>query len=460
LLTASLVTLFLVPLGDVYWLFFSAIGVSLVAVSIKRLRHAGLGWGWVFVGLIPVLGWATLAILLNLGPRDSAPPDTLPRRIAVTTASFLTLVLLSTSFSLAATDSELGQQASGEWQSQQESSDLPNAPEQKEASEIEANRPPDATNDENADEEPAEATEEDVARQGDVGSQADQNTLDASFDQLVASLRVEPEFVSEYSRDLFRHWIDASGNGCNARQEVLIAESLTPVTLGARCSISGGTWYSQFDGLTFVDSSQLDVDHFVPLAEARRSGAHTWDSGTRERFANDLQYSMSLIAVSASSNRSKGDRDVAGWMPPNSAFTCEYLYSWAQVKVRWSLSVDESEKAALQRNWAGCSEGNLIQRSSAGQAPVGVVTPGTSPSDQPNLPSSPPTSANDAVDECVNINSASTSDLQRIVHIGPARAVSVEQLRPFSDVDHMIRVFAVCGALAPRWHQGRRTGMR
>ncbi|MGH3984563.1 MAG: hypothetical protein ACRDST_18225 [Pseudonocardiaceae bacterium] len=42
----------------------------------------------------------------------------------------------------------------------------------------------------------------------------------------------------------------------------------------------------------------------VPLANAWRSGADTWDTAKRRAFANDLTNSQ-LIAVSAASNRAK-----------------------------------------------------------------------------------------------------------------------------------------------------------
>ncbi len=60
--------------------------------------------------------------------------------------------------------------------------------------------------------------------------------------QLLALLPTALEHRAGYSRDLFIHWIDANGDGCNTREEVLIAESLTPVSIGPHCSLAGGSW--------------------------------------------------------------------------------------------------------------------------------------------------------------------------------------------------------------------------
>lgn len=38
----------------------------------------------------------------------------------------------------------------------------------------------------------------------------------------------------------------------------------------------------------------------------------------------------------------------AEWLPPRSAYRCTYLGDWLAVKVRWSLSVDPAERAAIQ----------------------------------------------------------------------------------------------------------------
>ena len=92
-----------------------------------------------------------------------------------------------------------------------------------------------------------------------------------------------------YDRDLYRHWIDDDGDCQDTRQEVLIAESIEPVEMDNRgCRVVSGRWFDPFTGQTFTGPSDLDIDHMVPLAEAHRSGADTWDSGQREAYANDL----------------------------------------------------------------------------------------------------------------------------------------------------------------------------
>jgi len=124
-------------------------------------------------------------------------------------------------------------------------------------------------------------------------------------------LRIEPERDGGYDRDLFADWYDADRNGCNTRKEVLIAESLDPVKIGSKCAISGGRWFSIYDNVETTDASTFDIDHMVPLSEAWGSGAWNWNDDQRKRFSNDLDQPIFLIAVTASSNRSKSDRDPA-----------------------------------------------------------------------------------------------------------------------------------------------------
>jgi hypothetical protein len=91
----------------------------------------------------------------------------------------------------------------------------------------------------------------------------------------------------------------------------------------------------------------------------RLSGKHDAPPGTGGALRCDLVSPQvgsagSLRAVSAASNRAKGDRDPAEWLPPLTGFRCAYATGWVVVKVRWSLSVDTAERAALRSILVAC----------------------------------------------------------------------------------------------------------
>lgn len=175
----------------------------------------------------------------------------------------------------------------------------------------------------------------------------------------VRSLRVATEVRIGYDRDLFNHWI-SQGEGCDTRDRVLIAEAKVAPTIGADCALSDGEWRSYYDGVTTTDPGTFDVDHMVALAEAWDSGARRWNEGTRQRFANDLGDARTLVAVTASSNRSKGDQDPAEWMPAERG--CRYVREFVAVKIRWSLSVNPAEKRFLADKAASCKDVTLTLR--------------------------------------------------------------------------------------------------
>lgn len=164
---------------------------------------------------------------------------------------------------------------------------------------------------------------------------------------LLRSLTVTPERPAGYDRDLFPHW-DYVGRDCDVRDLVLIRQARKGPSTGASCPVGRGVWFSAFDGVTVRNPSELDIDHLVALSEAWASGAHRWSTLQREAFANDLGYRRSLIAVTASSNRSKGDQDPAEWLPPRVSYRCTYVSDWIAVKWRWRLSIDATEDAALR----------------------------------------------------------------------------------------------------------------
>lgn len=205
-----------------------------------------------------------------------------------------------------------------------------------------------------ADSEPTENSQGQIQDSPSDGSQQDDDGSDSQFAGSLESLPIEPENRNGYDRDLFEHWIDEDGDGCDTRREVLIQESLTPVTVGPACDITGGMWVSLYDGFSSANPSDFDIDHMVPLAEAWDSGASSWGDSRRRDFANDMKSSYSLVAVSKSSNRSKSDGDPADWLPADIGYVCEYVQQWVSVKQRWELTVDEAEAGVLKTILATC----------------------------------------------------------------------------------------------------------
>lgn len=174
--------------------------------------------------------------------------------------------------------------------------------------------------------------------------------LEASLDRVIVAPEAEG---SDYKRTAFRHWVDHDGNGCDTRQEILMAENRNPPD-AADCPVVEGEWFSLYDGVEVTDPSRLDIDHIVPLKEAWRSKASTWTTDQRREFANDLDEPLALLAVTASTNRSKSDRDPANWKPPDETTWCIYATTWINVKLKWSLTADSAEIAALETMLATC----------------------------------------------------------------------------------------------------------
>lgn len=179
-------------------------------------------------------------------------------------------------------------------------------------------------------------------------------TYDASLVEAVRDLVVRRERREGYDRELFKHWVDADGDGCDTRDEVLLAEAVREPTVGDGCALSGGRWRSWYDGARWSDTADLDVDHVVALAEAWDSGARRWAATVRERFANDLGDPRSLVAVTDEVNASKSDRDVREWVPDRRV--CRYARTWVVVKLRWRLTADRPEVRALRALAADCGD--------------------------------------------------------------------------------------------------------
>lgn len=168
----------------------------------------------------------------------------------------------------------------------------------------------------------------------------------------LAQLTVAPDgSMDGYDRDLFPHWSTIEGN-CNAREMVLLRDG-DGVEVGTDCYPTSGSWTSPYDGDTWTEPSDVDIDHMIPLAAAWRTGAASWSTEQREAFANDLS-SPQLWAVTDNVNQSKGDQTPDTWKPPLQSHWCEYARAFTHVKFIYGLTVNSAEHGALSEMIGMC----------------------------------------------------------------------------------------------------------
>lgn len=157
--------------------------------------------------------------------------------------------------------------------------------------------------------------------------------------------------LQSYERSAFgQGWDDADGDCQDSRAEALIAQSTTKVRFAdeRRCRVVSGRWLSPFTGKVIQNSSEIDIDHVVPLRWAWERGALDWAQVIRERFANDM---VNLWPVELSLNRSKGARGPDEWLPPSGQ--CGYVARFVRIVKQYDLQPSKPEarwlKAFLER---------------------------------------------------------------------------------------------------------------
>jgi hypothetical protein len=173
-------------------------------------------------------------------------------------------------------------------------------------------------------------------------------------DTAVAALRIDdhPYAATPYRREDWSLWLDLDHDGCDTREQALRAASTVPATIGPGCRVVAGHWVSAYDGIETDRPGDEDIDHLVPLETAYVDGAWAWGPDRRAAFANDPN---NLWVVSATSNRSKGDRTPDRWRPPLDTTWCLYATRWVAVKDTYQLSATTPERDALVEMLGRCS---------------------------------------------------------------------------------------------------------
>lgn len=173
----------------------------------------------------------------------------------------------------------------------------------------------------------------------------------------------KPDYSIKYNRMDWKHWSNTQSSCWNTREEAMYnqAEKNTIELLDKyrnstnnkkiACYISKGNWISLYDNKLLEKPSQVDVDHVYPLGRASVMGGASFDSKTKEKFANDMN---NLLAVSARTNRSKGSKGPGEWMPENKSSWCIYGKSYTFVAKKYNLGITTEDKNALKKALLTC----------------------------------------------------------------------------------------------------------
>lgn len=169
--------------------------------------------------------------------------------------------------------------------------------------------------------------------------------------ELAALVVDDAPFVGpKYDREQWPHWLDLDGNGCDTREDALIAAAPGTSCVAGRLSGSGRWPLVYVDGET-TDPKALDIDHVVALGLAHRSGGWAWTTERRAQFAND---SANLWAVQAAANRAKSDKSADEWRPDVQAVWCVYARRTVAVKTTYNLTATTPERDALGQMLETC----------------------------------------------------------------------------------------------------------
>jgi Protein of unknown function (DUF1524) len=209
-----------------------------------------------------------------------------------------------------------------------------------------------------------------AAKHAEVAARADVPTVAPGTDVL-AGVAVLPERARryDYRRAAFGDaWTDDNDaplghNGCDTRDDILDRDLVDKTYVSIkRCpnAVATGTLHDPYTNTTLAFrrgakvGEAVQIDHIVPLAYAWDMGAYGWPDTERVRFANDP---ANLLAVEGQANQDKGDSPPAQWMPPNTAFACQYAMQFIAVLRGYGLPVDAPSVPVLQRAADTCPNG-------------------------------------------------------------------------------------------------------
>jgi hypothetical protein len=176
----------------------------------------------------------------------------------------------------------------------------------------------------------------------------------------------EEDTGAHYERDEWGEDWSERADGCTTREVVLLEQAPT-ARRGNGCAPTCPAkpcWVSPYDGRPTADAGELEIDHRVPLKEAAQSrvvaggkpglgATRVWNAQQKHGYYEDR---ANLVAVTSSVNQSKSDGDPAEWKPADRKSWCDYATRYIQTKLKYRLSADRAEHAALGQQLATCQK--------------------------------------------------------------------------------------------------------
>lgn len=158
--------------------------------------------------------------------------------------------------------------------------------------------------------------------------------------------------IPDYNRNDWYHWIDSDKDCQNLRQELLIEQSLEPVSFATRkdrknCTVKTGKWKGLYTNNTYTEASDLDIDHIVPLYWAHLHGGWKWTMEEKEKFANDRE---NLLVVDDGQNQSKSAQGPDTWLPPVTSYQCNYIRHFDSIVIKYGLKYKNTEISFLSKH--------------------------------------------------------------------------------------------------------------
>ena len=169
--------------------------------------------------------------------------------------------------------------------------------------------------------------EDDTSDGSNGGSEGEENASSSAW----LGLRVEDELECEdapYDGDHYAYDSDA---------DITISHTM-------------GGIYGPYEDKCFDSYRDVQVEHIVSRNEAHKSGMCERDIVERYRLGNDL---LNLTLASPSVNSFKSNKDPGEWEPDHNK--CWYVYRVIEVKRKYDMSIDETERDAIKAVLEDCS---------------------------------------------------------------------------------------------------------